>query len=57
MSISDLTIRFARLSTSEKKIEEMLKLLTQSNQLQIEANQALLEEQIRANVLKEEELK
>lgn len=57
MSISDLTIRFAQLSTSENKMEEMLKLLTQSKQLQIEVNQTLLEGQRKANVLKEEELR
>ena len=51
MSISDLTIRFAQVRIRDDTMEEMLKLLAQSTSFR-----ALVEEQRKANRLKEEEL-
>ena len=56
MSISDLTIRFAQVRIRDDTMEEMLKLLAQSTSFQVETNRALVEEQRKANRLKEEEL-
>ena len=56
MSISDLTIRFAQVRTRDDTMQEMLKLLAQSTSFQVETNRALVEEQRKANRLKEQEL-